>query len=133
MSNASKTNVEKGEKGTLNSVSYTWLKNEENEVTASDCHPVSENPVSLALSDRFHEGNSKNLKELLRRVRLKQLLSSDLFFRISYYYWDMTVVAKPEIDINSVSSSELPNVANIEEFVGKGIGLNKSDLNEVKL
>ena len=59
-------NVEAAESGEL-SVSFPWLQNFE-EVNEEDAHPVSGSSEHYSLYDRFHEKNSSDRYEILRRV-----------------------------------------------------------------
>ena len=51
----------------MNSVSFPWLQNFE-EVNEEDAHPVSGSSEHYSLYDRFHEKNSSDRYEILRRV-----------------------------------------------------------------
>ena len=48
-------------------------------------------------------------------------------------YQDTAVGTELETDRISVSSSELPNTYNVEEFAGNSTGVHKSDLDKIKL
>ena len=63
-------NIEKAKSGDLN-VSFPFLldnKGIEEQSTDLNCHPVTGSNVRLSLFDVFHQSNTKNDKEVLRRI-----------------------------------------------------------------
>jgi len=49
-------------------VNWPWFPNGTNSEVHSGCHPITKVPYRYALFDSFHEDNSKDPQDLLRRV-----------------------------------------------------------------
>eukprot|EP00112_Aurelia_sp_Birch-Aquarium-sp1_P023783 Seg7227.2 transcript_id=Seg7227.2/GoldUCD/mRNA.D3Y31 product="HMG domain-containing protein 3" protein_id=Seg7227.2/GoldUCD/D3Y31 len=67
------------------SLSFPWLADEspvDNDVNDTSCHPVTGSDVRMSLFDVFHQGNTCNEKESLRRIacvkELKGVLNSQV-------------------------------------------------------
>lgn len=66
-------NIQKARAGTLK-IAFPWLLHKK-ELPDLDCHPVTGCSEHYALSDVFHESNSRDERDVLRKIRLVPELS----------------------------------------------------------